>query len=82
MYETIMAENLFINIDKADYKNLVGIDSTNADYHKIAFINDGSGIITRGQLYVNSPYWIKCVDKNSLPTEDNREENTIYMVFD
>ena len=74
--------NLFINIDKQDYKQLIGIDSSNDDYYKIAFINDGSGIITRGQLYVNSSYWIKFVNIDELPPAELQEENTIYMVVE
>lgn len=67
---------LFLTVNKTNYKALLGIQSDNPDYYKIAFIDDGSGIITRGQLYVNSPYWLKMVDE--LPAE--QEENTIYLI--
>lgn len=74
--------DIFININKEDYKKIVGIQPSDENYYKVAFINDGSGIITRGQLYVNSSYWIKFVDINNLPSPEKQEENTIYMVTD
>lgn len=70
--------NLFINISKDNYKELVGISKTNPNYYKIAFIDDGQGIITRGQLYINSKYWIEVVDE--APPEDERKNDTIYFV--
>lgn len=75
-------DNIFINIDKQHYKELIGISSSNPDFYKVAFINDGSGIITRGKLYVNSSYWIKFVNIDELPPAALQEENTIYMVVE
>lgn len=77
-----MDPNIFINISKQDYKKLVGISESDQNYYKIAFINDGSGIITRGKLYVNSSYWLKFVNIEELPAPEDQEENTIYMVTD
>lgn len=68
--------DLFINIDKSDYTDLINIDNTNENYYKVAFISDGSGIITRGRLYVNSPYWIEVVDE--IP--EQQQQNTIYLI--
>lgn len=71
-----MSSKLFINVSKEKYTDLVGITSSDPNFYKIAFIEDGSGIITRGQLFVNSPYWIKVV--TTEPTQ--KEPNTIYFI--
>lgn len=72
---------IFISIPKDRYTELVGIDSSNANYWKVAFIDDGSGIITQGKLYVNSPYFITMVDSiDKVPEVSDQEANTIYMV--
>lgn len=68
--------NIFLPIDRQNYKELVGITPDNPNYYKIAFINDGSGIITKGQLYCASPYFIEVVD--TLPQE--QQEDVIYFV--
>ena len=69
-------DSIFLTVEKTNYKKLLNITPENPNYHKVAFISDGSGIITRGQLYVNSPYWIKVVD--NIPTE--QEQDTIYLI--
>lgn len=71
-----MQNSLFIDIDKENYKDLLGIDKSNPYYYKIAFISDGSGFITRGHLFCTSSYFLNIVD--SVP--ENQEENTIYLV--
>lgn len=67
---------IFLSVDKNNYQELIGITADNANYYKIAFINDGSGIITRGVLYRNTPYWIECVDE--LP--ETQKKDTIYLI--
>jgi hypothetical protein len=71
-----MKDPLFIDIDKDNYKDLVGIDNTHPFYYSIAFISDGSGFITRGHLFCTSSYFLNVVD--SVP--EKQEENTIYLV--
>lgn len=71
-----MDNTIFINVSKEKYTELIGISSSDPNFYKIAFIEDGSGIITQGQLYVNSPYWIKVVEDE--PTI--KEPNTIYFI--
>lgn len=69
-------ESIFLQVTKQDYSKLLNIQPSDSNYYKIAFIDDGSGIITRGKLYVNSPYWIKVVD--NIPVE--QEKDTIYLI--
>lgn len=71
-----MNSKLFINVSKSKYKDLIGIGPDNSSYYKIGFIDDGSGIITRGKLYVNSPYWIEvCTTEPTI-----KDPNTIYFI--
>lgn len=67
---------LFVDIKKEYYKDLIGIDKTNPYYYKIAFIDDGSGFITRGHLFCTSSYFLNIV--NEVP--DKQDENTIYLL--
>ena len=69
-------DSIFLTVSKQNYSKLLNIQPSDSNYYKIAFIEDGSGIITQGQLYVNSPYWIKVVDDE--PTI--KEPNTIYFI--
>ena len=71
-----MNSKLFINVSKDNYEDLLNIEPTDPNYYKIAFIDDGSGIVTRGTLYINSPYWIKVV--TTEPAQ--KEPNTIYFI--
>ena len=68
--------SIFINVSKKNYTYLLNLEPSDPNYYKIAFIDDGSGIVTRGQLYINSPYWIKVV--TTEPTI--KEPNTIYFI--
>lgn len=69
-------ESIFLHVSKQNYSKLLNIQQSDPNYYKIAFIDDGYGIVTRGTLYVNSPYWIKVVD--DVPEE--QEKDTIYLI--
>jgi hypothetical protein len=71
-----MDNTIFINVSKEKYTELIGIEASDPNFYKIAFIEDGSGIITHGQLYINSPYWIKVV----ATEPEIKEPNTIYFL--
>lgn len=71
-----MDNTVFINVSKEKYTDLLNLEPTDPNYYKIGFIDDGSGIITHGQLYINSPYWIKvCTTEPTV-----KDPNTIYFI--
>lgn len=67
---------IFLNINKQNYKELLNISPQNDNFYKIGFLDDGSGIVTRGKLYVTSPYFIEVVDE--LPSE--QKDDVIYLI--
>lgn len=69
-------DSIFLTVSKQNYSKLLNIQPSDSNYYKIAFIDDGSGIVTRGKLYINSPYWIKVVD--DIP--ETQEKDTIYLI--
>lgn len=69
-------DSIFLTVSKQNYSKLLNIQASDSNYYKIAFIDDGSGIVTRGKLYINSPYWIKVVD--DIP--ETQEKDTIYLI--
>lgn len=71
-----MDNSIFLNVHKGDEQALIGIGPENPNYYKVAFVDDGSSVITRGKRYINCPFDMIVMD--TLPTE--QLPNTLYLI--